>query len=153
MAMRKGRELLGLPVFSYRDDLFLGRVVDLCLDRNIRGLSGLMLQKRGISRKCPTIAATDILKIYDDGIIVRNRGALKRRSTVGAVPIYYSSFLDEAELPGSEGELIADIFFDERYFVVGFEISSGFWSDLQSGRGFYPRKEEDKPWGMQKNGR
>lgn len=151
--MRKGREMLGLPVFSWHDNLLLGRVVDLYLDHDIRRLAGLILHRKGLRRAKPTIGAADILRIYDDGIVVRHRQALKKRFANGLAPIYYSEFLNEAELPRSEGEIIADLFFDDRNRVIGFEISRGLWRDLAGGRAFYPRKEEDKPWGVQKNGR
>ncbi len=44
--MIKGRELLGLPVFSWTEGLILGRVMDILIDKEGRSLKGLVLNKR-----------------------------------------------------------------------------------------------------------
>ena len=148
--MQKGREFLGLPVFSWQQDCLVGRVADLQLSAEIDRLEALILQKKSVARTHPTVARAELLKVYPDGVIVKSAASLKNRRDPA---VRYSRFLAEAAFELREGCVIADLFFDERFAVAGFEVSRGFWRDLSAGRDFIGRVDGEKLWKMQESGR
>lgn len=147
-----GRDLCGLPVFSWVKGSYLGRVDDFFINNENKVLSGISLGKSSFSNKSMLwVAEKNILKIYKDGIIIASPADLKKIKDVGINHVSYNDFIREAQIFLKEGEIVSDIVFDQRHQISGYEISGGLWKDLADGRKFYPRREKIKLF--QNNGR
>ncbi|MDO4541253.1 MAG: PRC-barrel domain-containing protein, partial [Bacillota bacterium] len=146
-------KLLGLPVFSWRKSSFLGRVRQCYLDIKAGTLGGLVIEEGAFRRRKAYIGASKILKIYRDGIIVKDKNDVVwvRRLPQGEISL--KDFLSRADLVYGEGEVISDLFFDDDLNIVGGEISGGFWRDISRGRGFCSWQKLSEKTKLQENGR
>lgn len=146
-------KIAGLPVFSWEKGKFLGRAQQCFLDIDTGFLGGILMEEGSFRRRKAYISRDKILKVYRDGIIVKNKDAVKWGKTLPVGQIALKDFLERAELIYGEGEEISDLFFDAELKVVGAEISAGFWLDLKKGRGFCPWKKLSEKIKLQENGR
>lgn len=151
--MVTGREITGLPVFSWNEGVFLGRAQQCYLDISKGVLGGIILEKPNFKREKTYINAEEILKIYRDGIIAKSTDSTVKAKSLPQDTILYTEFLQRADLVYDEGEVVSDLFFDETMAMVGGEISQGFWHDLSYGRSFSPWHELCNKIKLQKNGR
>lgn len=136
--MIKGRELLGLPVFSWMESTILGRVMDILIDRDNLCLKGLILNKKNMRKENKIVFDEDILKIYHDGIIIVRENCVREEKLRAADGLFYIDYLQSIQLPLEEGEIISDLVFDVKNNIEGYEVSRGIWEDISNGRTFYP---------------
>lgn len=139
--MLRGRDIAGLPVYSLKEGTFLGRTDQCYLNLNRRCLGGIVMEKRPFSKIRSYFHMSSILKIYKDGIIIKEKGSLFPSRHIPQNTILYSTFLQYMEMPLKEGNVITDLFFDENFRIVGGEVSSGVWNDMVKGRGFWSWRE------------
>ena len=149
----KGREICGLPVFSWQEGTLLGHVSQCYLDLKDGVMAGVVLERPLTKRWYTVIPSSEILKIYRDGIIVKSSDSVVETNQLGSGKIFCSEFLRRAELRFSEGEVISDLVFNQKNAIDGGEISKGFWNDLSEGRSFLPWSELKRQIRVQKNGR
>ncbi|MEE0776062.1 MAG: PRC-barrel domain-containing protein [Bacillota bacterium] len=149
----KGREICGLPVFSWQEGTLLGHVSQCYLNLKEGVMAGVVLEKSMTKGWHTLIPISEILKIYRDGIIVKSSDSPLETNQPGSGKMFCSDFLHRAELMFSEGEVLSDLVFNEKNQIEGGEISKGFWNDLSEGRSFRPWAELKKQIRVQKNGR
>jgi len=137
--MMMGRDLCGLPVFSWVKGSYLGRVADFFIDNDKKALSGISLGKSFSGKRMLWVDEKNILKIYKDGVIIASPTDLKKIKTAGGDDVSYNDFIRNAQIFLKEGETVSDLVFDQQYAISGYEISGGLWKDLADGRKFYPR--------------
>jgi uncharacterized protein YrrD len=137
--MMMGRDLCGLPVFSWVKGSYLGRVADFFIDNDEKSLSGISLGKTFSGKRILWVDEKKILKIYKDGVIIASPTDLKKIRNVGNDHVSYNDFTRSAQIFLKEGETVSDLVFDPHYAISGYEISGGLWKDLADGRKFYPR--------------
>lgn len=140
--MMMGRDLCGLPVFSWVKGSYLGRVADFFIDNEKKALGGISLGKSFSGKRILWVDEKKILKIYKDGIIIASPSDLKKVRDVGFDHVSYHDFTRNAQIFLKEGEIISDLVFDQQYAISGYEISGGLWKDLADGRKFYPRYDK-----------
>lgn len=131
--MRKGRELIGLPILQSISGQRLGEVQDLVLDPINNAVSGFLIDKGNWFRSPRQVSVQSVLKVNGDEIKVEN-----------GLPFEYDrsqpliSSLSGKKVATSGGKIIGsiqDIILDESCFrLTGYEISDGLISDLVSGR-------------------
>ena len=137
--MMMGRDLCGLPVFSWVKGSYLGRVADFYIDNETKTLTGISLGKSFPGKRILWVDEKNILKIYKDGIIVGAPTDLKKVRDSGENRVSYNDFIGAAQIFLKEGEVVSDLVFDKMRQISGYEISGGLWNDLADGRKFYPR--------------
>lgn len=159
MAEYKRNELLaagripGLPIFSWDRGRFLGRARQCYLDIESGSLGGIVVEEGSFRRRKAYISADKILKIYRDGIIVKNKAAIVWERSLPPGQISLVDFLKQADLIYDEGEVVSDLFFNDDFAIVGGEISGGFWQDITQGRDFCPWRKLSEKIKLQENGR
>ncbi len=142
--MIKGRELLGLPVFSWMEGTILGRVMDILIDQDDQCLKGIILNKKNMRKENKVVFYKDILKIYRDGIIITSLDRIHEEKIHSSDGLFYIDYLQSIHLPLKEGEIISDLIFDIKNQIEGYEVSRGIWDDISYGRSFYSLEEGSK---------
>ncbi len=134
--MRKGREIIGLPVVSLATGKELGLVEDLLWDHQGRRITHLVISEKGISKGPRLVSFHDILGIGDDAVTVAGDSLPQgvqdpevdtRTSRLAGLPVLTAG--------GNNVGTIEDIVFASGDgTLLGYEISSGLVGDLVSGR-------------------
>ena len=145
-----GRDLCGLPVFSWEEGIFVGRVADFFIHSDTKGFLGISLGKK-FPFHFYFVSSADIRRIYKDGIIISSRESVRCLRFPGEHAVSYLDFSKDRSIFLREGEVVSDVIFDERFFIDGYEISGGLWNDLVRGRTYRPRKTKSDKY--LKNGR
>ncbi len=131
--MRKGRELIGLPILHSISGQRLGEVQDLVLDPINNAVSGFLIDKGTWFHPPRQVTVQSVLQVNGDEIKVEN-----------CLPCEYNrsqpliSSLSGKKVATRGGKIIGsiqDVILDESCFkLTGYEISDGFISDLVGGR-------------------
>lgn len=134
--LRKGREIIGLPVVSLATGKELGLVEDLLWDHQGRRITHLVIGEKGISKESRWVSFHDILGIGDDAVTVagdslpdgvQDPEVDTRASRLTGLPVLTAG--------GNNVGTIEDVVFaSEDGRLLGYEISSGLVGDLVSGR-------------------
>ena len=139
MIMIMGRDLCGLPVFSWREGSYLGRIADFFFDGVTMALVGISLGKIFPGKRQRFVAREHICRIYKDGVVISAREKIEKRQYLGDCCVSYLEFSKDSSLFLREGEVVSDFILNEWYEIDGYEISRGLWHDLVYGRSFRPR--------------
>lgn len=142
--MKKGREVIGLPILSYETGKKLGTVKELILDPKQRRVLGFLIHRAvpiGQAKVLPFQAAVNI---GPDAIIVRNEPAIVEASSIHEIDtaLKAKTTITGLRLYTDQGRdlgTIDDIFFDEKTGELqGFEISKGLVDRLRRRKSFVP---------------
>lgn len=134
--LRKGREVIGLPVVSLTTGKELGSVEDLLWDHHGRKITCLVVGGRRNSKESRYIAFSDILSIGEHAITVAGDSLPdgNQEPEVGT-PASRLTGIPVMTTEGNNVGTIEDIVFaDKGGELLGYEISSGLVGDLVSGR-------------------
>jgi uncharacterized protein YrrD len=138
VTLKRGDEIIGLPVINKRDGNQIGRIKDIVYQNGKRKIEGLIIQREGLLKKSRFIPLEDIVILGDVSVIVN----VKRERASSNIEAYadLEEFSDTLGAPvitkeGSELGQISNIVIDEKTGLVeGFEISKGFFDDVFHGR-------------------
>jgi uncharacterized protein YrrD len=126
--MRKGKELIGKPIYGIKDGRQIGSVKDLFVDLDLKLLKGVYLGREGlINRKVHFIAREDIAVFGIDAVLATGSDVASDNSQVPKVDMW----LRRDALQGREVETaggtkvgtIGDLLFDEQAAVAGVTLS------------------------------
>lgn len=126
--MRKGKELIGKPIFSITDGRDQGSVKDLYLDLDLTLLKGIYLGREGLlSRKVRVIAREYVAVFGIDAILTSDSDVISDNSQLPEVDVW----LRRDDLQGREVETaggtkvgtIGDVLFDEQAMVAGVSLA------------------------------
>ncbi len=138
--LRKGREILGLPVISLATGKEIGIVNDLVWCPHIRKITYILLDETGILHQPRFIRYHDVTNIGKDAITVAvdslPEGETKpqdspRVTQITGVPVLTT----EGENLGTVEDVVFAV---EDGELLGCEISGGLFEDLISGRSILP---------------
>lgn len=138
--MMMGRDLCGLPVFSWEEGCYVGRVSDFFIDGDAKIFTGISLGKK-FPKKIMYVARNKIKRIYKDGVIITAIKDIHFLRSLGENTISYLDFSKDISIFLREGEVVSDLIFGDEFDIDGYEISGGLWNDLVRGRTFRPRPE------------
>lgn len=141
--MMMGRDVCGLPVFSWAEGCYLGRVSDFFIHTETKSFLGISLGKK-FPGKMRFVAKGSIRRIYRDGVIISSAAAVRSVRSLGENSISYLDFSRDISIFLREGETVSDLIFGEGFDIDGYEISGGLWNDLVRGRTFRPRPDKIK---------
>lgn len=142
-SMMMGRDVCGLPVFSWAEGCYLGRVSDFFIHIETKSFLGISLGKK-FPGKMRFISRGHIHRIYKDGVIVSSSAAIRFVRSLGESSMSYLDFSKDTSIFLREGETVSDLIFGEAFDIDGYEISGGLWNDLVRGRTFRPRPDKIK---------
>ncbi len=126
--MRKGKELIGKPIYSQTDARELGAVKDLFVDLELKLLKGIYLGREGlINRKVQFIAREDVTVFGIDAVLTSGSDVANDNSQVPEV----DTWLRRDTLIGREVETaggtkvgtVGDLLFDEQAAVAGVTLA------------------------------
>jgi len=126
--MRKGKELIGKPIYGIEDGRQIGTVKDLFVDLDLKLLKGIFLGREGlINRKVLFIAREDIAVFGIDAVLTTGSDVATDNSQVPKVDMW----LRREQLIGREVETaggtkvgtIGDLLFDEQAAVAGVTLA------------------------------
>ena len=137
--MMLGRDLCGLPVFSWQEGNYIGRVADFFINGKTKKLFGISLGKTFPCKRHRYVDACHIFRIYKDGVIVSSADRVENLRYLGEDAVSYLDFTKDPAVFLREGEIVSDLIFDDRFCIDGYEISGGLWNDLVRGRCYRPR--------------
>jgi uncharacterized protein YrrD len=138
--LRKGREIIGLPVVSLTSGEELGAVEDLLWNEQEGRLSGLVLLEAGAVKRQRLLPFDQIKCIGADAVTVQAEDLAAecppedgRLSLLNGLPV----LSEEGE---SLGTIEDFVFSPEDGRVEGYDLSAGLVGDLLSGRCLIPRQ-------------
>lgn len=140
--MMMGRDLCGLPVFSWNEGDYIGRVADFFIDGKTKQLFGISLGKTFPRKQHRYIGAKHIFRIYKDGVIISSADHIEHLRYFGDDAVSYLDFTKDIAVFLREGEVVSDLIFDDHFAIDGYEISGGLWDDLVRGRSYRPRADK-----------
>ncbi|MDH7578025.1 MAG: PRC-barrel domain-containing protein [Bacillota bacterium] len=146
--MRKGREIIGLPVLNLATGKEIGFVQDLVWCPEACKLTYIILEEVGILCRPRFIRYQDVVNVGKDAITVSgemlpegeiNLETSPRATRVTGVPVITT----EGENLGTIEDVVFTLPGGE---LLGYEISAGLVEDLISGRSILPR-DDVVAWG------
>ncbi len=148
--MRRGREIIGLPVIKLATGKELGWVADLSWNHEQRKIKGISLDTGGVVYRSGSIPFSEIAFIGQDAVTLADE-ATSREGTdssgdksIGAV----AGVLVVTDTGRNLGTLQDLVFDDSGKSLVGYEISGGLVGDFISGREVLP-PEAVLAWGTE----
>jgi uncharacterized protein YrrD len=126
--MRKGKELVGKPIYGINDGRQVGAVKDLFVDLDLKLLEGIFLGREGlINRKVLLIAREDIAVFGIDAVLTTGSDVATDNSQVPKADMW----LRRDQLIGREVETaggtkvgtVGDLLFDEQAAVAGITLA------------------------------
>ncbi|MCL5734401.1 MAG: PRC-barrel domain-containing protein [Actinobacteria bacterium] len=129
--MRRGRDLVGLPVITRDNGTKVGKVEDVILDRACTRVLGLLVDEGGWFSSARVVPWASILVVGLDAVIIAAEAGVKKASEVPEMNevLDRGYVLDGLELETTRGTKlgrIEEFYFDPTTGVVrGFELSGG----------------------------
>jgi len=126
--MRKGKELIGKPIYGQQDGRQIGAVKDLFVDLELKLLKGIYLGREGlINRKVQFIAREDVTVFGIDAVLTADSDVASDNSLVPEM----DTWLRRDTLIGREVETaggtkvgtVGDLLFDEQAAVAGVTLA------------------------------
>lgn len=126
--MRRGKELVGKPIYGQQDGRQIGTVKDLFVDLELTLLKGIYLGREGlISRKIQFIAREDVTVFGIDTVLTTGSDVATDNSQVPKVDMWLrrDSLLgrDVETAGGTKVGTIGDLLFDEQAAVAGVTLA------------------------------
>lgn len=139
--MIRGRELIGMPVFSLEQGKEIGGVKNLIFDPVQRKITGLILKEGGLFREPEILPYGEIEAIGPDAILIRRReeeSAIEPKMEIDKEDLKESFNLTGRKVVSEEGHdlgTIYDLDVNERTGeVFGFELTQGVFRDTSTGK-------------------
>jgi uncharacterized protein YrrD len=129
--MRRGKDVVGLPVITRDNGTKIGKVEDVVLDRPCTKVLGLLVDEAGWFSSARVVAWPSILVVGLDAVIIDAEASVKKASEVPEMNEVLEGgyVLHGLELETTQGKKLGRI--EEFYFdpgagtVQGFELSGG----------------------------
>lgn len=136
----KANEFIDVPVLDFGTKNIICTICDILLNDESAIIVSFLCDKKGLKKSNYTLYLKDIISKSNDGIIVKNQDAIKHLSSTKITNIglsYKERILNKTVL-NSKGELIGilrDMIFDlTAGYILGFELSEGYFDDIFTGR-------------------
>lgn len=135
--MRKGRQLLSLPVVEALTGEQLGEVKELLYDSRERRLIGFIIADGGWLRKARAVLLAQVQEITDTAVVVEDKSFVRDVGEIG------DSLMTSCDVQGytlitADGRelgIIQDLVVSPASgVIVGYELSDGIIDDLLKGR-------------------
>ena len=133
----KASRLNGIAVVSIADATKEGTVRDTVLDPNRRRVVALSIQPTGGGPQ-KTVSVKDVHSVRRDAVTIRDRDVLRQEHPIRGDSEVMQSKLKGKRVLTERGKVIgnvAEVEIDpESFSIIGYELSTGFMSDLTGNR-------------------
>lgn len=143
--MKKGRELISLPVIDFSNGKQLGEVKELIIcDDDLLEIKGLIIENETWFCQAKYIPYEDIKQITNNKIVIENDKVIKDIKCDKNIENYYTKQKEDCILgkkvinqSGESFGFIGDVLIStETGIIAGYEVSDGFVQDLLEGRNY-----------------
>jgi uncharacterized protein YrrD len=148
--MRRGREIVGLPVIKLSTGKKLGMVTDLSWNHELRKIKAISLETGGAVSRVKPIPVDDIAFMGQDAVTIADEATTGEKAdsdgdkSIGAI----AGVLVVTDTGRNLGTLQDLVFDDNGELLVGYEVSGGLVGDFISGREVLP-PEAVLVWGAE----
>ncbi len=138
--MRRGREIVGLPVIKLSTGRELGLVTDLSWNHDQRKIKAISLDTGGVVSRLEPIPVGDIVFMGQDAVTVADETTTRGKAdsdgdkSIGTA-VGLLVVTDTGRNLGTFHDLVFD---DNGELLVGYEVSGGLVEDFISGREVLP---------------
>jgi|GEM_PF-2903041 len=131
--MKRSRELIGAKVLDINNNE-LGTIKGIDYEHDQKNIKGFYIEKKGVLSRKTYLPYKDICKWDIKSVVIKDPSALKKTSfPFSSYDITYA--FNKADM---EVGYISDIFFDEKTSkILGVEVSSSLYDDMNEGRSIY----------------
>jgi uncharacterized protein YrrD len=142
--MRKGSDLIGLPIVAFDTGSRMDAVEDVVFDHDSNRVLGVIVDDGGWLRSARVVPFGDLQAVGPDALIVGSAAAVRGRDDAHEIrPVFEGgNVLKGTRIMTTDGRdlgTMTDIFFDERSGALeGYEVSGGMFADAYTGRSFVP---------------
>lgn len=135
--MRKGREIVGLPVISLATGKEVGVVQDLLLSPRTHKVTYLVVGEAGFLRRTCFISFQNVVNVGDNAVTISSESLLEKdRETGGSASTSQLSGSEVLTVDGKNLGTLEDVVVSiPEGKLLGYEISAGLVEDVISGRG------------------
>ena len=142
--MRKGKDLIGKAIIAYDSGEKISTIKDLVFDHNENCLLGFLIKEAGWFSNPQILPLYLVKALGSNAIIVPSRDAIcpsVDRAKIHKV-LQDDRVLNGTRIMTTDGRdlgKVTDLYFDEKTGIIeGYEVSSGIFTDADSGRSFVP---------------
>lgn len=138
--MTKANEWLDVPVIDFATKNILCTICDILLNDESSAIISFVCDKKGLKKCNCTLYLKDIISKSYDGIIVKNNDVIKNLLNIKTInnTLSYKNIILNKTVLNSKGEFIGilrDMIFDlTAGYILGFEVSEGYFDDIFTGR-------------------
>lgn len=142
--MRKGNEIIGLPIYAYHGGKEIAEVKDIFIDQYSNKMLGVFVDTGGWFSNARIIPWEHIFAVGPDAVVVRTDDVIiLAEDMAGATEIMSRDhFIKGTKILTTDGKdlgVMNDIYFDtESGRVEGYEVTGGLFADAYTGRSFMP---------------
>lgn len=129
--MRRGKDVVGLPLITRNNGSKVGKIEDVVLNRECTKVLGFLVDEPGIFSTARVIAWSSVLVVGVDAVIIDHESSLKKASLVPEIEqvLDRGYVLKGLDLQTTKGQKLGRL--EEFYFdagtgdVLGFELTGG----------------------------
>ncbi len=142
--MRKGTDVIGLPVYTRSQGEEKESVKDIIFDHKSNQILALVLDDGGWFSDARVVRWADIQSIGPDAVIIPSDDVIVRADSTSEVKavLEEGNVLKDTQILTTEGRdlgSMTDVYFHEDTgALTGYEVSGGLFSDAASGRSYVP---------------
>lgn len=142
--MRKGSELLGLPIICINDGDKVAEVKEVIYSKNRLRILGFIVKEGNFFREPEIIKFKNVDSIGKDALMIKNIKVIESATTIPEIneQITNKSRLIGEEVISDDGEslgFIQDVIIDEeKGRIFGFVLTEGLIQDIVDGRNILP---------------
>lgn len=142
--MRKGNEIIGLPIYAYHGGKEIAQVKDIFFDQYTNKMLGLFVDTGGWFSNARLIPWEHVFAVGPDAVVVRTEDVITLAENMpGATEtMERDHFIEGTKILTTDGKDLGtmnDIYFDtESGRIEGYEVTGGLFADAYTGRSFMP---------------
>lgn len=140
--MKKGRDLVGMPIINLANGETVGRVRDVFFNPESRRISGILVDAGGWLKGPRKICYADLTGIGEDAITIENDSVILKEAVEEECIVAGEGTLMGNKVmtrDGNELGTIADVIFDHSTGeITHYQLSEGIVQDMLEGRETLP---------------
>ncbi|WP_408954800.1 PRC-barrel domain-containing protein [Natroniella sp. ANB-PHB2] len=134
--MRRGQELIGLPIVELEEGELVGKVVDILFSPQQKQLLGVAVENKKVWKKARLIPQQKLYILGKDIIIIDNKRNLNQVEK-SVESLNYGASVMGKEVITEQGEVLGvveDVIVDQKQNLLGYELTDGLIQDILTGR-------------------
>ncbi|MCK8818097.1 PRC-barrel domain-containing protein [Natroniella sulfidigena] len=134
--MRRGQELIGLPIVDLEDGELIGKVVDILFSPEKKELLGVKAKNNKLWKGARLIPQKSLYTLGKDIVVINNKRDLKQAEK-SVASLNSGKEVMGKEVITEEGQVLGaveDVIIDQDQKLLGYELTDGLIQDILTGR-------------------